>query len=393
LFNRLLEHLPWRRAELLPLFLLASLVGLAEYVRTGIFTAYLPQLHGKDLGLGVVGLAATLQYLADTLLRSPAGHLSERYGAARLLPPAALLAFLSALLIIFAGNPFLILAAALLNGAAVSAFWPTLMTFSSRAANDNEDGRAIGFTFTLVAPFIGAGVLLTGYLYGVSARLAAASLTFVLVLLVVLALAGALLFFARNVAPQQRTGNFPWRLLVLLAPGALMQMLALGLLTPILYPYLDQLGFSTRDLILAMVAGGVAEFSLISPFGKLVDKSEPFRIFVLALSLAGGALFAFSQIASLLGLVLMAVFAGAVQAILIPAWGGLISRTLPDEYKASSWGALMTFEGLGFALGPVIGGYSWQLIGHKAPFLVGAALYLLVAAFYLIRLIKGSSRG
>jgi predicted MFS family arabinose efflux permease len=46
----------------------------------------------------------------------------------------------------------------------------------------------------------------------------------------------------------------------------------------------------------------------------------------------------------------------------------------------------MTLEGLGFAIGPVIGGYSWQLFGSKAPFYAGALLYASVAVFYLLRL-------
>lgn len=384
---KLLDGLPWPRTRLTPLLSILALVGLVEYTRTGLYTVYLPQQLGPLVGLGAVGLAATVQYLADTLSRSPGGHLSERYGIGRTLPLAALLAGISALGVIYAPSAFWLLLASFANGLFIAPLWPTFLTYSSRAANQGEDGRAIGVTFTLVAPFIGLGVLLTGFLYDRSPALAAASLATVQLLLIA---TGLLLvprvFGGKRQLPRVSYQNFPWKRLLYLAPGALAQMLALGLLTPVLFPYLKQLGFGTAALTAALVVGGGVEVALISPLGRLVDRHGPNRTFVIALFLAAIALLAFSLVSGLPSLLLTAALAGALQALLIPSWGGFVSRSLPDEFKTSSWGALMTLEGLGFAIGPVIGGYSWQLFGSKAPFYAGALLYASVAVFYLLRL-------
>ncbi len=393
MIGKFLDGLPWPRSKLLPLISVLTLVGLVEYTRTGLYTVYLPQKLGPLVGLGAVGLAASVQYLADTLSRSPGGHLSERFGIGRLLPLAAVLAAVSALGAVYAPSAYWLLLASFANGLFIAPLWPTFLTFSSRAAKEDEDGRAIGVTFTLVAPFIGLGVLLTGFLYDHSPALAAASLAAAQLLL---AVTGLLLiprvFGSEKQLPLVDYRGFPWKKVLFLAPGALAQMLALGLLTPVLFPYLKELGFGTTALTAAMIVGGGIEVALISPLGKLVDSRGPEKAFVIALSLAALALLAFSLVRNLPTLLLTAALAGALQALLIPSWGGFVSRSLPDEFKTSAWGALMTLEGLGFAIGPVIGGYSWQLLGSKAPFYTGAVLYASVAVFYLVKLMLRHNR-
>ena len=382
--KRWIEHLPWDPARLLPLALLVGLVGLVELTRTGLYTVYLPRSLGPLLGLGAVGLAASLQYLADTLGRSPGGHLSERFGLRRVLPVAAALAAVSALGVLWAPSGGWLLLASLANGLVIAPLWPAMMTYSSRSALPGEDGRAVGFTQSLVAPFIGLGVLLTGFFYDHDPRLAAASLAAVQagVLLTGLALLARL-----EDEPQEPTlPGFPWRRVAVLAPGALAQLLAFGLLAPVFFPFIDRLGLGTRELVLALALGGGLEYLLLSPLGRLADRLGPARTLPPALVLAALALLVFSRVHGLGGLIAAALTAGVAQALLIPSWGGLVSRGLPDEHKARAWGALMSLEGLGFAIGPVVGGFAWELWGPQAPFWIGAAAYLGVALFYAARL-------
>ncbi|XOB97455.1 MFS transporter [Deinococcota bacterium DY0809b] len=383
--RRWLELAPWPPGRLAPLATLIALVGLVELTRTGLYTVYLPRSLGPILGLGVVGLAASLQYLSDTLGRSAGGHLGERHGLRRVLFFAAALAAVSALGVLHAPGVGWLLAASLANGLIIAPLWPAMMTYSSRAARDGEDGRAVGFTQSLVAPFIGLGVLLTGFLFDHDPRLAAAALAAVQAL--VFLLGTAILLRFRTAAPQpEPTSPFPWRKLASLAPGALTQLLAFGLLAPVFFPFIDRLGLGTRELLLALALGGGLEYLLLSPLGRLADRIGPARTLAPALVLAALTLIGFAEARSLSGLIVAALAAGLAQALLIPSWGGLVSRTLPDEHKARAWGALMSLEGLGFALGPVVGGFAWELWGPRAPFWIGAIAYLGVALFYAVRL-------
>jgi len=382
--RRILERAPWPRVRLGPLALLVALVGLVELTRTGLYTVYLPRSLGPVLGLGLVGLAASLQYLADTLGRSPGGHLGERFGLARVLPLAALLSALSALGVLFAPGGGWLLLASLANGLVVAPLWPAMMTFSSRSAHPGEDGRAVGFTQSLVAPFIGVGVLLTGFLFDHDPRLAAAALAGVQALVAALGLC-VLLRFRADAPSSAPRSPFPWREVAALAPGALTQLLAFGLLAPVFFPFIDRLGLGTRELALALALGGGLEYLLLSPMGRLADRIGPGRTLVPALLLAAFALLVFAQVQNLTDLIVAALAAGLAQALLLPSWGGLVSRGLPDEHKARAWGALMSLEGLGFAVGPVLGGFAWELAGPTAPFWIGAGAYLLAALFYTSR--------
>ena len=381
-----LARIPWHASGLGPLVALVAMVGLIEFTRSGLYTAYLPQARGGALGLGMVGLAATVQYLADTLSRSPGGLWADRLGPGRLLPVAAALSAVSALGILWAPSAAWLLLASFANGLAVAPAWPTLMTYSTRAARDDEDGRAVGLTFMLVAPFIGAGVLLTGFVYERSPASAATLLAATQLLLVFVAFV-----FVRRQLPRRPRATlgygpgFPWREVLGLAPGALAQMFAFGVLAPVIFPFLNRLGFSTGELVLALAVGGGLELLLISPVGRLVDRSRPLTALTAGLFLAAAALVAFAHVRDLRELLVVSAAVGALQALLIPAWGSLVSRSLPDDHKAGAWGAVMTLEGLGFALGPVMGGFTWEWWGAQAPFYLGAAFYALVALFYLVR--------
>lgn len=389
--RRWLERAPWPPGRLAPLATLIALVGLVELTRTGLYTVYLPQRLGPLVGLGAVGFAASLQYLADTLGRSPGGHLSERFGMQRVLPLAALLAATSALGVLYAPGSAWLLLASLANGLVIAPLWPAMMTYSSRAARDGEDGRAVGFTQSLVAPFIGLGVLLVGFFYDHDPRLAAAALAAVQALVIALGLAVALRFRREGVRPAPTT-HFPWRRVAALAPAALVQLLAFGLLAPVFFPFIDRLGLGTRELVLALALGGGLEYLLLSPLGRLADRLGPGRTFPPALLLAALSLLAFARAGDLSGFLLAALLAGAAQALLIPSWGGLVARTLPDEHKARAWGALMSLEGLGFAFGPVLGGFAWDWWGSAAPFWIGALAYTLAALLYALRLRPRSMR-
>jgi len=46
----------------------------------------------------------------------------------------------------------------------------------------------------------------------------------------------------------------------------------------------------------------------------------------------------------------------------------------------------MTVEGLGVALGPVVGGALWEAFGPHIPFLVGGFIFLGLSLFYFYAL-------
>jgi hypothetical protein len=56
---------------------------------------------------------------------------------------------------------------------------------------------------------------------------------------------------------------------------------------------------------------------------------------------------------------------------------------IPKEIEGWLWGVFMTVEGMGMAVGPIIGA---RLFGYRiwAPFVVSAAILLIMGVFYSV---------
>nr|WP_246351662.1 MFS transporter [Deinobacterium chartae] len=340
------------------------------------------------LNLALVGLAWSLHYLADTLGRSLGGELVERFGLGRVTALCAALGLLCTALLPLATHPVLFIALAMLHGFSLSPLWPGVMTLATRAAADNQHARAVGFAQMGVTPFIGIGFLATTALaqprllslFGIPA--AWLMLVAVQVLLTVIALSLWSQRGAGTEHPQRQ--RLELRALLPLLPAALIQTLALTMLGPIINLYAKQLNLPTIGLMLVLGVGALAAYGALNWTGKLADRRGPHRVLIVGLLGAMLAFVGLAYVSQVWALVPVAILAGLGYACIVPGWGGLVARLLPEERRAVAWGALMTAENLGTAAGPAVGSFAWDFLGHRAPFLVGAALFFAVAVFYLL---------
>ncbi|HET6527812.1 MAG TPA: MFS transporter, partial [Balneolaceae bacterium] len=76
-------------------------------------------------------------------------------------------------------------------------------------------------------------------------------------------------------------------------------------------------------------------------------------------------------------LIVLRIFQGIGVAITIPASMSLMTAITQKESRGSSMGVFSTFRMIGFAAGPVIGGYLKVYFGFDAAFYAGAALIFL----------------
>ena len=65
------------------------------------------------------------------------------------------------------------------------------------------------------------------------------------------------------------------------------------------------------------------------------------------------------------------------------ARNGFLAGMIPKEIEGWLWGVFMTVEGMGMAVGPIIGA---RLFGYRiwAPFVVSAAILLMMGVFYSV---------
>ncbi|MGI8748722.1 MAG: MFS transporter, partial [Deinococcus sp.] len=333
-----------------------------------------------------------LHYAADTLLRSPGGHLVERYGLRPVLGGSALLALLCALALPFAPGTLGLALLAALHGAALSPLWPAAMTLSSLGAAEGKQARAVALVSAFSGPFTGLGFLGVGALSSLQFGGSQPHPTWgwalaALLLAQGLALGLALTLRSGPLHPETAARERPpaslRRTLAFLIPAALVQTLALSLLGPVITPFARRLGLGQWGVTALLLAGAASGYALLGLTGRLVERRGARPLLVLGLLLAALGLGLMAALPPLWVYFPLAALLGAGYACLLPGWGGLVSGALPQRGRAASWGVIMTAENVGMASGPLLGTLAWDSLGMRAPFLLGAGLFVLTAGVYL----------
>ncbi|MEU7527124.1 MFS transporter [Saccharothrix sp. NPDC042600] len=138
----------------------------------------------------------------------------------------------------------------------------------------------------------------------------------------------------------------------------------------------------TLGLLLAVYDG--AEIVLKPVFGSLADRVGPRPVLLgglIAFTLASAA-FVVAGDPAAVGVARLAQ--GAAAAAFSPAASALVARLTPQSRHGRAFGGYGAWKGLGYTLGPVLGGVLIHFGGYPALFAALAALALLVAAWAAI---------
>lgn len=165
-------------------------------------------------------------------------------------------------------------------------------------------------------------------------------------------------------------------------------MLGFGIIIPILPIFSKELGAENYQVGLIAMSFPIMNF-LFAPFwGSLSDRYGRRPIILISVLITGLAYLLFSQTVNLWLLLLSRLLAGMGSANLSVAQAYIADIT-PPQQRAKSMGLIGAAFGLGFIIGPTVGGYMKSMSSPGHVDLVGylaAALCLLnfVLAFYLL---------
>jgi MFS family permease len=122
-------------------------------------------------------------------------------------------------------------------------------------------------------------------------------------------------------------------------------------------------------------------FTFLQPFtGSISDRLDRRKIFILSgLIVMAISTYCFSFATSYLHLVIIRTFQGLGVALTVPASLALLAEGTERSSRGGSMGFYTTLRMVGFAIGPLLGGYLQVHFGFETAFIVGAILLVVGA--------------
>jgi MFS family permease len=403
-----------------------AIIAAIEFIRMSLFIRFLPSLmsslHFATIAIGIV-ISANLY--TDNLSKSAIGWLVDHRGPWPVLLAGSITTLLGIILIInFHQSLFFLIMAAILIGLGVAPTWPAAISGSIQTVGEEKRATIISIISVVWLSGGGLGPVLMGFLIDPRLRkilikfqlpLISAYKTCLIILFAVAVLAVIIAILGligwrkvphlhnsiqtrdSGVRKTNRLKDILSRLWKVkgLVPGMFIQTLSLGMLVPNLESYATgKLGLSEVQLSLLFVIGGAFVVSFMIPVGHMADKFGSRGFLVAGFTLAAASLFVMVHYGNINNIWWLVGFVGLSYALIQPAWNALLAGSIPPGQRGVLMGLFMSVEGMGFATGPLLGGYLGSLTGNEfgilgrmgstAPFYISSVLLLIMALVYLI---------
>jgi DHA1 family multidrug resistance protein-like MFS transporter len=387
-----------------PVLLRIAVVTGAGQVAFALLNVYaLPVYLVQDLHVSglALGAASATFLLCETVLKFPMGRLSDRHGRRRFVVLGPLLIGLNPILVVALPARLwaLVFPIRAADGVGAAALWPPLFAMVGDVVRDRSRAAAMSILNTVYVAATGAAAALGSFV----AYLTHSDRSPFYLASVLLLMSAATAHFGLPRSPRfpgeperyapaanepsaaDPAGPAPPRLGLVLLISLLMSSGVLMLANfIILYIKLD-LGLPTSHIGPLLAALAVPVVVLGLPMGHVADRWG--TALAVRVSLAGSALFMWlipsCHSVTTFGIAAVALVTSHILGT--PAWLALISQMAPTSRRGGVMGIVATAEGVGAVLGPVLGGWLWD-IRHPYIFYGSAALLSIgavVAAFAL----------
>jgi MFS transporter, DHA1 family, multidrug resistance protein len=364
--------------------LLAISIALVEFVHGALLFVLLPTILTERFGwpMGTTGAAVSTYFFAEVTLKLVAGWMVDRIGTRKMLLYGFWLYFAAFAALVTARSTWEVFVALVVMGAAASPLWPAALTRLTKGAGPAVGG-VLGRVFSTWFLGGGAGI-------GLATLISRATHPLSLGVFTIPLLAAALLGHrlpAETVEPRVTTRTNVRQLvpsvvraLAALAGSLIPQIIAAGVLIPIIVPYLEFVrGIDEREMFLLLVLGPGSALALMARAGHMGDRFGRQRTYSMGLGAVALLLLALPFCHQLWLLMLDFIGIGVAYAFVLPAWNSILLRLLPADVRGAGLGIAMTIEGMGGVIGPLVGGYLWQWANPSSPFYLSGGLLLIAA--------------
>lgn len=400
-----------------------AVIAAIEFIRLSLCVTFLPSFLTKlNFDTAAIGIVLSANIFADNLSKSAMGWLVDRIGPWPVLFAGGLAVLSGVMIIIIFGQQLIMLIlAAILIGLGVSPAWPGVISGTIQCVGETKRATAISLISVIWLAGGGLGPIIMGFLIDARMRLLLSKLQIIITnsyqtgLLIMLIVAfGAVIISMFGWYIWRRTPHIQgvvtiqkehkprlkeiifrlWQVKGLI-PGMLFQTMSLGMLLPNLLPYAtERLGLTEGEYSLLLVIGGVVVVLFMIPVGRLADHWGTKGFLVAGFSLAAFSLSFLALWGNSANIWWIVAVTGLSYALIQPSWNALLAGVIPPGQRGSLMGLFMSVEGLGFGIGPIVGGLLGTIDDYgprfltvsdqTTPFLVSSICLGLMALVYLL---------
>ncbi|MDW7641754.1 MAG: MFS transporter [Nitrosarchaeum sp.] len=361
---------------------LVNITGLIIGISYGLHGPILPIFAKNIIGasyseLGFIGLANFIPYMFIPIF---VGILLDKFNNGYLLAIGTAINSASLYLLSIAQSVPEIMGCRIMTGIAHAFFWPPCQAIISNESNEKTRVRNISwFTMFFVMGFIIGPLLGTVFLE--NADISYRILFQIASLILASSIICALLISRKSITNTHERFSFASVKEMKKFPEVIVLLIfctsAFGIIITIYPAFLNDQGMSDTDILLLFFVFGISRVVSLALAGKLAKKTSQTLIAAILTISIGLAISAFSN--SIIMFAVSLALMGFGFSIFFPLTLEIILSKTSRVMSGKIIGAYETIFGVGWTIGPIIGGLIAQSFGNQTPYLVFFIIGITVA--------------
>jgi MFS family permease len=355
------------------------------------FLEFFLPIYGKEMGASAVQIGGlfSIWAVAVALLRPLVGIGLDRLGRKPFFV-AAIVCFSGAMLVFaFSSTIPGLFSAQLLRGLGSAMMWISAYTIATDLAGSKERGGAVGHVDEATA----RGQLYGGVAGFVLITILPENIGWQIVFLIYAGLGALGAFFGWRNVPETRPAMVPgggererlspllYRLMMIVFITAASS----SMIRPIFLIFLqDRFTTDIAVLVLAIIPSGIVSSYLPSRLGRLSDRFGRTRLMSLGLVGSGLLSFFLPLLPSIILLAVLWTVESVGWAIAAPSEEAMVGDLTGRSMRGRGYGLYTLSASLGAIVGPLIGGWLYDVVGQRVPFYLNGVVLLAGALLVLI---------
>jgi len=350
-----------------------NITGLIIGISYGLHGPILPLFAKNIIGasyseLGFIGLANFIPYMFIPIF---VGILLDKFNNGYILAIGAAINSASVYLLSIAQSVPEVMGFRIITGVAHAFFWPPCQTIISNESNEKTRVRNISwFTMFFVMGFMIGPLLGTVFLEGldITYRILFQITAFILASAIIF----ALFISTKNITNHHEKFSFLSIKEMKRFPEVIILLIfctsSFGIILSIYPAFLNDSGMSDTDILLLYFAFGISRVISLALAGKFSKRTSQTLIAATISISIGLAISAVSD--SIIMFTIALVLMGFGFSIFFPLTLEIILSKTGRNISGKIIGAYETVFGIGWAIGPTLGGPLAQSFGNQSPYLV-----------------------